>query len=248
MVTGKWEMVSRKWSQFWARRLLELYLKVESNLLRAVRVSGGRRVAIVGPPGSGKTSIWAFLNSGGTRFITDHAPTLGAERVAGGVHVLHRGSALSDGLKFTLADSKDVSGDVENYPELWRQVIGDAFLVIFLFDVSRFVGIRDGANSKGYRNQVIEDAKFAGARIQHGDTIVVLAVGWCDKLKGWSPGNSAPLQECLTEYGDEIGKIRAKLGVNTRHKPRQVEGSLGTPEYAHDFIYRIFKEGTRGKG
>ena len=44
--------------------------------------STGQKLAIIGPPASGKTFIWTFLKSGGTELVTEHRPTIGADRVA----------------------------------------------------------------------------------------------------------------------------------------------------------------------
>ena len=77
-----------------------------------------------------------------------------------------------------------MSGDFANYSEIWDTAISDAFLVIFIFDVSKFVGLdAHGPHAADYRQLVLEASRFAGKRTGHPDTTVVLAIGWCDKLE-----------------------------------------------------------------
>jgi hypothetical protein len=245
----KWWTWSKDQVRVWSRRFRDLFRGTEKELTRAAARSEGTKLAIVGPPASGKTFIWTFLKSGGTVLVTEHTPTLGGARVVGGPATIRTGepSTVSDDLKFMLADSMDVSGDLEGYPEVWDQVLSEAFLVVFLFDVSLFTGIRQPERAEEYRAQVLEASKFTGQRIRHEDAVLVLAIGWCDKLDDWSPTNSGPLSDRLAPHVATVKQIRTNLAVNTKNPARQVEGSLASEEWAHTFIYRIFKEGTRGK-
>ncbi|WP_448627140.1 hypothetical protein [Geodermatophilus sp. URMC 64] len=245
----KWWTWSKERVRAWSKRFRDLFRRTESDLTAAAAHSRGTRLAIVGPPASGKTFIWTFLKSGGTKFVTEHTPTLAGVRVVGGPTTIRtdESSDVSDDLDLMLADSMDVSGDLDTYPDFWDQVLSDAFLVVFLFDVSLFAGIREPDQAEEYRARVVMASKFAGKRIRQEDAIVVLAIGWCDKLDDWSPMNSGPLSDCLAPHMDTLKQIRANLAVNTTAPTRQVEGSLASEEWAHTFIYRIFKEGTRGK-
>jgi hypothetical protein len=234
----------------WAAQFRALFRATQSKLEIAQENSAGQKLAIVGPPASGKTFIWTFLKSGGTTLITEHRPTIGADRVSAQSAVINTGeeNSVDEQLTLMLADNIDVSGDFEAFAELWDRVISDAFLVVFIFDVSKFIGL-DGniAAAAQYRRLVLDASRFAGKRIQHSDTNVVLAIGWCDKLNDWSPSNSGPFFDQIYPFHSELTEVKNCLGVNTDKPARQVEGSLGNERWAQTFIYRIFSEGTRGK-
>jgi hypothetical protein len=245
----RWWTWTKERMRAWAKRFRDLFRRTETELIRAAENSAGTKLAIVGPPASGKTFIWTFLKSGGTVLVTEHTPTLAGVRVVGGPTTIRtdESSDISDELDLMLADSIDVSGDLDTYPEVWDEVLRDAFLVVFLFDVSRFTGIQEPEHAEDYRTRVVAASKFAGKRVQHDDAVAVLAIGWCDKLEDWSPTNGGPLSDALVPHVNTLKQIRANLAVNTAFPARQVEGSLASEEWAHNFIHRIFKEGTRGK-
>lgn len=234
----------------WATQFRRLFMVTQTRLEVAEASSAGTKLAIVGPQASGKTFIWTFLRSGGTELVTQHQATIGATRIDATKTVIKTGEdhSVDSQLQLMLADSLDVTGDFTSFSEIWATVLENAFLVVFIFDVSKFVGINNAAAACDYRKLVLDASRFVGRQIQHPDTIVVLALGWCDMLEDWTPTNSAPLWEYMSKFSDELSTAKNSLAVNTSGKARQVDGSLASEEWAQVFIHRIFLEGTRGKG
>jgi hypothetical protein len=232
------DWLAQRWNNFVAI-LDRAHRRVVTSLEQAKSKRKGTKLAIVGPMASGKTVIHTFLATG--VLLSEYQPTMGAVKQKPTKFQLQAISELSNGpISKYLAERLDVTGDFRSNPYAWKQALSDAFFVIYLFDIYKFLG--GDAQSARYRELVVEGADFAGGLIQHPDTKVVVAGTHCDLIPGWNlTTQSMNNVSRLFWKFDEAEDMRNHLAKNTREDAAVTFGSLRDERSATQVLYSIFE-------
>lgn len=200
------------------------------NWRKIVSLLRGKKIAVLGALGVGKTSLIRFLS---TRTITGvYVPTLGAEPVKG------LKLNLRD-LQLKFRETSDVSGSDLAYG-LWEELFNDADLVFYLFRVDQ---VKSG--NVETRARILQDAKQIRQWIdgKKKDIPTVLAVGtFCDLDPEYIPNPSS-----MGKYQDGFMRLEIMREI-VRYIDAKwwVLGSMkdaDNPEdsrNAEDLAYRIF--------
>jgi hypothetical protein len=219
--------------------LADLFLKVEEALDRIQARRKGTKIAILGPPVSGKTVVHKFLST--RALVTEYSPTIGLEK-----HQQTRIEFEPDdplgpqtAISLRLAPRIDVQGDFSRTPDNWRLALSDAFLVLFMFDVSKFIA----ADAEGikYRRLVVNGCDFAGGEIGHEDTKIVLVGTHCDLVPGWdlSAQGTTVVSRLLYKLG-EIDEALDSIAAKVKAPASLVFGSLKDQVSAEHLLYAVF--------
>jgi hypothetical protein len=222
--------------------LTPLHSRITANITSLLRRSTGTKIAIVGPTRSGKTVIHIFLATG--MLTTDYDPTLSNVKYESHDVTFEAGEATykSNQISVNLADRIDVSGDYRNHSYEWQKVLKDAALVLFVFDMSKFLsGTSDGA---AYRRTVVDSCDFAGGFIGHSDARVIMVGTHCDQIADWSAvgiGANAVGQTFWVDYRTDSGDAINNLSKNVDKRAQAVWGSLKDPNYATELLYQAFQ-------
>lgn len=142
---------------------------VVQNWRKIVRLLKGKKIAVLGSRGVGKTHMITFLSTGSVP--QEYFQTLAPTKIIG------RKFNLGD-LDFRFQETIDVPGDQAAYG-VWKKLFDDADLVFYLFRVDK---IKNGDISE--INRVTKDAKQIKLWIEEKkkDHPVVLLIGtFCDK-------------------------------------------------------------------
>lgn len=230
----------RKWLSNVIAVLDSLHKKVTANLQALRRGRKGTKLAIVGPPASGKTVVHVFLGTG--MLITEYTPTQGAvkyDRATLELEAVQRYNESS--LTLNVSDRIDVSGDFRQHSFAWKNALSDAFLVLFMFDMSKFVS--DSHAGAAYRRTVVDGCDFAGGLIANADTKVILVGTHCDLISGWNPtrkGSNEVSRLFWGDYKSDADDARTHLAKNTVQDAEVVWGSLKDQECAESLLYDTF--------
>lgn len=215
-----------------------VHKRIVTSLEQAKSKRNGTKLAIVGPMASGKTVIHTFLATG--VLLSGYQPTLGAIKLKPTRFELDFSNRP---ISKYLAKRLDVAGDFRSYPLVWQQALNDAFFVIYLFDVNKFLG--NDAESAEYRHLVVEGSDLVGGLIRHPDTKVVLAGTHCDLKPGWNLTTQGMnnISRLFWKH-DEAEKTRNHLAKNTREDAAVIFGSLKDQQSAAQLLYSIFDSDT----
>ncbi|MGO9781057.1 MAG: Rab family GTPase [Streptosporangiaceae bacterium] len=222
--------------------LYGLHRTVTANIAALRNRSKGTKIAIVGPPASGKTVIYRFLGTG--VLVQEYIPTEAGVRVnATTVELVAAKSAIDKNpILLNLSNTIDVSGDYKLHSYVWQTALTDAFLVLFVFDASKFIAA--GSEGSAYRRTVVDGCDFAGGLIAHNDTRVVMVGTHCDLIAGWTPkptGSNMVNRIFWHDYGIDADDARTHLAKNTSNDAEVFFGSLFDEESAKDLLYQTFQ-------
>lgn len=230
----------RKWLANVIAVLGALHKTVTASLETLRSSSRGTKLAIVGPPTSGKTVVHVFLSTG--VLITEYTPTQGAVKYSRAKVELEAAQRFNENpIRLSLGNRIDVSGDFRQHSYAWQTALGDAFLVLFMFDMSKFVADTTGGAS--YRRTVVDGCDFAGGLIANSDTRVVLVGTHCDLIPGWTPtsiGSNKVSRLFWGDYKADADDARTHLAKNTVKDAEVVWGSLKDEECASALLYDTF--------
>lgn len=232
------DWLATRWNNFVAI-LDRAHKRVATSLEQAKSKRKGTKLAIVGPMASGKTVIHTFLATG--VLLSEYRPTLGAVKQKPTRIQIDAINELSNGpIRKYLAERVDVTGEFRSAPVAWKLALSDAFFVVYLFDVYKFLG--NGLPAAQYRQLVVEGADFAGSLIQHPDTKVVVAGTHCDLVPGWNLTTQSMnnISRMFWKY-DEAEEMRNHLAKNTREDAAVTFGSLRDERSAMQLLYSIFE-------
>jgi hypothetical protein len=241
MPSSMFEWLRTRWSSV-VGLLYGLHRTVVANIAALRKKSKGTKIAIVGPPTSGKTVIYRFLGTGVV--VREYIPTEAAVRVsATTVELAAAQSAIDNNpILLNLTNTIDVSGDYKQHSYAWKNALTDAFLVLFVFDVSKF--IVDGPEGAAYRRTVVDGCDFAGGLIGHNDAKVVMVGTHCDLIAGWtaSPKGSNMVNRIFWgDYKVDADDARTHLAKNTVEDAEVFFGSLVDEPSAKDLLYQTFQ-------
>lgn len=93
------------------------------------RLTVGRSVGILGPPRSGKTTLWGILTTG--RLASEYVET------AAYTDTPRASIRMPDGKVLHVRRSKDVAGEQDRVPATWKDVVGGSTHLVYLLDLSR---------------------------------------------------------------------------------------------------------------
>jgi hypothetical protein len=230
----------RKWLSNVIVVLDGLHKKVTADLAALRSGRKGTKLAIVGPPASGKTVVHVFLGTG--VLITEYVQTQGAVKYDRATLELEAVQRYNENpIKLSLSDRIDVSGDYRTHSYAWKNALNDAFLVLFMFDMSQFVA--DSHAGAVYRRTVIDGCDFAGGLIANSDTKVILVGTHCDLIPGWNPTSKGSNEVSRLFWGDyttDANDARTHLARNTVKDAEVVWGSLKDQECAESLLYDTF--------
>ena len=237
------EWLASQWTRF-TKILRRAHERIAAGVLVAKKGRKGTKLAIVGPQASGKTVIHTFLSSG--VLLTEYSPTIGAGQKQAPTKVeieAVRDFADRNPIRMYLAERQDMTGDFKRFPGLWERALQDAFFVVFLYDVNKFLG-KNPAEAAAYRREVVAGCDFAGELIRHRDTKIVLAGTHCDLIDGWDLTRQSitKIDRQVTKH-DEAEQARLHLGKKTAGEASVVYGSLKDEKSATDLMYSIFESG-----
>jgi GTPase SAR1 family protein len=222
------------------RILKGVHKRVAESLLASKSKRKGTKLAIVGPPASGKTVVHTFLSSG--VLLTEYSPTLGVQKQRPTKVEIETVRQIRDGnpIHLYLAERYDMSGDYKRFPDVWARALNDAFFVVFLYDAQKFLG--ENSIAAKYRREVVDACDFAGGLIKYPDTKVVLAGTHCDLINGWNLTRQSitKIDRQISKY-DEAEQARIHLGKKTKDEASVVYGSLKDAESATELLYSIFE-------
>lgn len=240
MPSPMFEWLRTRWSSVVAV-LYGLHRAITANIAALRNKSKGTKIAIVGPPVSGKTVIYRFLGTG--VLVQDYIPTEAGDRVGPiTVELAAAKSAIDKNpILLNLSKTIDVSGDYKRHSYVWETALTDAFLVLFVFDASKFIA--EGPEGSDYRRTVVDGCDFAGGLIVHNDTRVVMVGTHCDKIAGWTltSGSSMVNRIFWRDYGVDADDARTHLAKNTTKDAEVFFGSLLKEDSAKDLLYQTFQ-------
>ncbi len=138
----------------------------------------GKRIAILGPEGCGKTTLYDIIHKG--KLNIPDQKIMGIR--------LKKGNILyMDELKVYIKEGVDIPGDDRNLNE-WQKIVMESDIVLYLFN-SKLVY----DNNENYINRIYNDMRiFNSWKKEKKNTTVVLLVGtFADHIKGMEEKNEA---------------------------------------------------------
>lgn len=219
-------MSQRSWLDNLMASIAEAFAEVWDRILITL---WGKRVAILGARGVGKTHLVRFLTSGSLPF--QYKQTVAPEKTAA------RRFDLKE-LELCIKNSRDVSGDKAAYPE-WRKLHDEADLVFYLLRADRLIK-HDRAVEDRVRDDLRHISDWRLKRNPRPHFIIICT--HCDldtEFHTLSPDN----------FGDYVDKFR-RLPVVTElvaiaggaEQVKVVLGSMKTAQGTEEIVYQAFMQ------
>ncbi|RCK40217.1 GTPase domain-containing protein [Thalassospira xiamenensis] len=201
-------------------------------LLGAVSVAAiyspwkGRSITILGPRGSGKTTISEFLRNG-------EIPESPSQTVRTTKHKLKEPLKIKE-LELKISEIEDLSGDKSEYTE-WKESTKRNETIFYLMRTDLII---DG--NEEYTKRILQDTKHINEWIEEEKKELYIIGTYCDKIPNFhdEPHNENVNFLDNVNKNPTIKKLISHFGG--RKKAKINFGSLSSKDSCEDLVYNIF--------
>lgn len=191
----------------------------------------GRSITILGPRGSGKTTISEFLRNG-------EIPESPSQTVRTTKHKIKEPLKIKE-LKLEISEIEDLSGDKSEYTE-WKESTKRNDTIFYLMRTDLIAN-----ENQEYINRILKDTKHISEWIEYKKKHLHIIGTYCDKIPNFHDESYSENVKFLDDINKNptVKKIISQLGG--RKKAKINFGSLSSDNSCIELLYNIFSGNTQ---